>query len=220
MTPEQKLRLFQPFSQGDSSVDREFGGTGLGLAISQRLAQMLHGEITIESERGRGSTFTLTIDVGKSINANALATKDLDAPAVPPKANKNIETRIEARILIVDDRRDIRFIAQQFIENAGGTVETGENGLDALNAVSVAEKAGSPFDLVVLDMQMPLMDGYEAARQLRKSGFDKPIVALTAHAMEGDRDACIDAGCTDYMPKPIDGKAFVDLVQSYVVDNT
>lgn len=218
MSEDQQQGLFQPFSQGDSSVDRQFGGTGLGLAISQRLAQMLNGEIVLESALGEGSTFTLFVDAGAADDVATIGTSDLSLKSASSQVKKNEKIRLDGfRILVVDDQRDIRYVAQSVIENAGGFVETGENGLEALNSVSLANQNGNPFEVVILDMQMPLMDGYEAARQLRSTGFQKPIIALTAHAMEGDRDACLEAGCTDYLTKPLDSRVFLRSIKSCLI---
>ena len=120
------------------------------------------------------------------------------------------------KILVVDDRRDIRFIAQHFVTSAGGTVEVAGDGEEAIDKVRQAKKQGSPFDIMVIDMQMPVLDGYEATRRLRSEGFELPIIALTAHAMEGDREKCVEAGCNDYLSKPLDGPQFVAMLQSYL----
>ncbi|WP_186775204.1 ATP-binding protein [Allorhodopirellula solitaria] len=215
MTAEQQQTLFQPFSQGDSSVGRKFGGTGLGLAISQRLAKMMGGRIFAESVRGQGSTFSLQIPTETIADAAYVAPDHWAASAPSPEPriqSSSGDDPIRGHILVVDDRRDIRFIAQRFIERAGGTVVVGENGEDAVAKVAAAESGGHPFDLIVIDMQMPVMDGYEATRRLRAEGFRKPIIALTAHAMEGDRQTCVEAGCTEYVAKPLDGTTFVRLI--------
>ncbi|MFT7633809.1 MAG: PAS domain S-box-containing protein, partial [Mariniblastus sp.] len=216
MTEAQQKKVFQPFTQADASVDRKFGGTGLGLAISQRLAHMLGGEITIKSELGIGSTFSLTISIGDLQNVPMIDNQTWD-PTAPALQKRLTETPcLDGLFLVVDDRREIRFIAQHFIEDAGGTVATGENGQEAIDAIEKAESAGMPFDLLVIDMQMPILDGYEATRRLRAAGFEKPIIALTAHAMEGDREECLKAGCTDYISKPLDGPRFTQLLQGYL----
>ncbi|QEG24246.1 PAS domain S-box protein [Mariniblastus fucicola] len=216
---EHLTRLFDPFMQGDASVGRKFGGTGLGLAISQRLARNLDGEISVTSEPGGGSQFTLMIQSEIAKGSGFVSQSDWDQPdkAVSRRGlSPTKQTGIDGRILVVDDRREIRFIAQHFIEDAGGTVVTAENGQEAIDAVEAAEQAGQPFDLVVIDMQMPVVDGYEATRRLRASGFDKPVIALTAHAMEGDREVCLEAGCTDYLSKPLDGPLFVQKLVNYL----
>ena len=215
---DQLQRLFRPFSQADSSVDRKFGGSGLGLAISKRLAEMMGGRIDVVSEFGIGSTFTLTIGTGP------LADRTLVDPAEwwqQPTA-KEIEYAVvdrdglSGKILVVDDRRDIRFIAQHFVTSSGGTVEVAGNGLEAIEKIQQAKDRGTPFDIMVIDMQMPVLNGYEATRQLRREGFELPIIALTAHAMEGDREKCVEAGCNDYLSKPLDGPQFVAMLQRYL----
>jgi CheY-like chemotaxis protein len=115
-------------------------------------------------------------------------------------------------VLVADDRPDIRSLARMFLESAGARVETADDGLAAIEAIRLAEAAGSPFDVVVMDMQMPGLDGYDTVARLRRLGFSRPVVALTASAMRGDRERCLRAGCTDYLPKPIDRRHFVELV--------
>ncbi len=216
MSRRQMEKLFQPFSQANSSVDRKYGGTGLGLTISKRLAEMLGGDITVDSTLGKGSKFSFSLNL-QDVDAHSLIEPAMSTPLMATPIDTNIEQRkISGRILVVDDRREIRFIAQHFIEDAGGTVLTGEHGQEAIDRIAEAEAAGTPFDVLVIDMQMPLMDGYEAARRLRKMNFDKPIIALTAHAMEGDRETCLAAGCSDYISKPLDGPKFVELLSQYL----
>jgi len=217
MTPSQQKKLFQPFTQADSSAVREYGGTGLGLTISQRLAEMLGGAIAVQSVSKIGSRFSLTIQTG-SLNNVPLVEPHLSVSrAILPPPPKN-RPALSGHVLVVDDRRDMRFIAQQLIEEAGGTVESAENGLQAIQRVKEANESGAPFDLITMDMQMPVLDGYQATRKLRQLGFAEPIIAVTAHAMEGDRQTCLDIGCTDYVPKPINGPKFVSLLADYLVD--
>ena len=207
-------KLFQPFTQADTSLNREFGGTGLGLTISQRLANLLGGEILAESESGKGSVFSLRVAVG-SLEDVSMTVPNLSARIADPKPKTDIDLpRLSGRILVVDDRRDIRHIAKHILEEVGACVVEAEDGKQAIDCIQQAESVREEFDLIVMDMQMPVMDGYEATRQLRASGFDKPIVALTAHAMRGDRKRCIDAGCSDYLTKPLDRRQFVNLLAS------
>ena len=218
VSAEQAKKLFQPFTQADNSVDRKFGGTGLGLTISQRLARMLDGDITFESEFGKGSTFSLAIDLGDLEDAKLIHPKP-SVPAVDtidPSKTAKLGSPLSGRFLVVDDRREIRFIAQHFVEEAGGEVMTAANGQEAIDIVTAESENNATFDAIVMDMQMPVMDGYEAARRLRTFGFEQPIIALTAHAMDGDRDRCIEAGCTNYISKPLDGPKFVNMLASYV----
>jgi len=209
-------KLFEPFTQADSSSTRSIGGTGLGLTISRRLARMLGGDIDIHTQLGKGSVFIATVDMG------ALAGIDMVTP--DPFLNRPREAvdqippiRLSGRVLIVDDRRDIRLLAQRFVEEAGGEVVTAVNGLDAIETIERLAKESIKVDLVVMDMQMPIMDGYQAARQLRNSGFRQPIIALTADAMEGARAHCINAGCDDYTTKPLDRRAFQSVIAKYLL---
>ncbi|RUL85841.1 PAS domain S-box protein [Tautonia sociabilis] len=205
-------RLFRPFSQADSSMTRLYGGSGLGLAISRRLVELLGGSIGVESEPGRGSRFTLTIATG-TLEGVGLVHRDV---VVHSADRAHCETeppfRISGRVLVVDDRADIRSLARMFLEGAGARVETADDGLAAIEAVREADRAGSPFDVVVMDMQMPRLDGYSTVSRLRSEGFGRPIVALTASAMRGDRERCLEAGCDEYLPKPIDPRRLVGTV--------
>ncbi|GAB5443382.1 MAG: hypothetical protein Fues2KO_37310 [Fuerstiella sp.] len=212
VSAEQQKRLFKPFSQGDASVDRAYGGTGLGLTISRRLARMLGGDITLESEPHRGSLFRLTVrvDPAREVASGQLPGGD-DLPAVDADYDASGH-----RILVVDDRRDIRFLARSILSRAGMEVEEVEHGQQALHLV---EKAESDFDLIVLDMQMPVMDGYETARRLRSQGIDQPIIALTADAMQGDMKRCLDFGCDAYLSKPIDRQQLLSTVRSFLQIN-
>ena len=140
-------------------------------------------------------------------------------PSLTQKKNDNAGNqfiRIDGCILVVDDRRDIRFLAQHFIEKAGGKVVTATNGQEAIELLTHPDPDQCTVDLVVMDMQMPIMDGYAAAEKLRRCGFKKPIIALTANAMKDDRDKCLAAGCNDYATKPLDGPKFVQMIAYYL----
>jgi CheY-like chemotaxis protein len=198
-----------PFTQGDTSVTRQFGGSGLGLAISRRLAKMLGGEIVVRSTPGEGSTFTLTVATG---NLKSVPLIEPRRAVEPPDRDLTDAPRLDCRVLVVDDRRDIRLLLQHVLEETGAEVALAVNGEDALAKLAALRAAGQPVDVVLLDMQMPLMDGYEAARRMRQSGFDGALVALTAHAMKGDREKCRSVGCDDYVTKPIDVRGLVETI--------
>ncbi|QDT89998.1 PAS domain S-box protein [Gimesia algae] len=214
ITSRQQKRLFRPFSQGDHTVNREFGGTGLGLAISQRLANMLGGEICVESEKGKGSKFTVTIATGDISGVKMIQPLTTGEAKETPK--EETEIVLDCHVLVVDDRRDIRFLSKRFLTLAGATVTEAVDGEQAIAVVTAAMQKGQLFDLILLDMQMPKLDGYETARLLRKLGFTAPIIALTADAMQGDMSRCIECGCNDYLSKPIDKNLLLQTIKRYI----
>jgi len=213
ISPEQIARLFQPFVQADASHTRQYGGTVLGLTISRRLAKTLGGNLSVHSVDGEGSTFTVVVECG-NVDDNVL--EELQVVAPEPAGESTVPVRLDATIVVVDDRRDIRFLAQHFIEKSGGTVVTADNGLEGIELIARRQQAGEPVDAVLMDMQMPVMDGYYAARTLRERGFTAPIIALTANAMSSDRDECLAAGCTDQVPKPINGPDLIRLLAKHL----
>jgi PAS domain S-box-containing protein len=214
---EQLERLFQPFTQGDNSVTRSFGGSGLGLAISKRLVEMLHGQLSVRSQMGKGSSFYVGIPL-QAANLQLIQADSTDETAERDQPSGC--RRLNCSALVVDDRRDVRYISQHFLEQAGAQVQTAEDGQRAIQMAVAALQKGRPFDIIIMDMQMPVLDGYQAARRLRELGIEKPIIALTADAMKGDREKCLAAGCDDYLSKPIEHLAFLDLVARYTLDLT
>lgn len=210
---DQQVHLFQPFSQADTSVSRKFGGTGLGLAISQRLANLLGGEITCCSVPQQGSTFSCTVRAGEVTGA-PLIQPILETPDEAPAKDQSDRLQ-QRRILVVDDRRDVRFLTRRILTDAGADVETAEDGIEALEKVEAVTSANEAWDLILLDMQMPRLDGYQTAARLREMQFTSPIIALTADAMQGDMDLCLQSGCNAYLSKPIDAKQLIDMVAHY-----
>lgn len=195
MSPAQLSKLFKPFSQADSSTTRRFGGTGLGLSIAKELAIKLGGDITVESTLGVGSTFTLEIAAPATGEAAVPSSgKPEEARPIGPAVN----ALAKRRVLLVDDNATNLKLFRTTLAKAGAAVQVAENGQLAVEAV----EAGS-FDLVVMDMQMPVMDGFTATRLLRDRGHTLPILALTAMSSETDRDRCMDAGCTGFLAKPV-----------------
>lgn len=218
MSESQSATLFQPFMQADSSTTRKFGGTGLGLAISQRLAGMLGGEITVDTQPGTGSQFHLTIPAG---NLDAVISVNSPSEVVQGETIGG-EGSVEktptptCRILLAEDGPDNQRLISYILTKAGADVTIAENGKIAVEAAANASQANSPFDIVLMDMQMPVLDGYNATRQIRESGFDGPIAALTANAMSSDRDKCLAAGCSQYMTKPFKREQLLELVRDAI----
>jgi signal transduction histidine kinase/CheY-like chemotaxis protein len=251
ITEEQIARLFRPFTQADVSTTRRFGGTGLGLTISRRLARMLGGDLTVRSEMGSGSTFTIEIgtaaqphlaydgsDESDPVLAESGAASSADRPSIPAgepaaiapqkrgaagaasavpgagtasagaasagSAGSASSAPSATRVLLAEDGEDNQRLISFHLKRGGMLPTVAENGRVACELIEAASKSGQPFDAVLMDMQMPELDGYQATRRLRERGFTGPILALTAHAMQGDRERCLAAGCNEYLTKPID----------------
>jgi len=224
MDADDNQRIFDPFSQADSSVTREFGGTGLGLTISRQFAQMLGGDVKlISAKRGMGSHFRLELPCFADENTEFVELEGAgpdDAPGQPsstaPTSSNSIE---DLDLLLVEDGVDNQRLIKHILTKHGANVTTAENGQIALKTFEAARNNGRPFHVVLMDMQMPVMDGYTATRNLRSRGFDTPVIALTAHAMPGDREKCINAGCSDYATKPIKPKQLIELIATLAATN-
>jgi PAS domain S-box-containing protein len=220
MTGEQTQRLFQAFAQGDASTTRNFGGTGLGLVISKRLAEMLGGNVTvIKTEPGLGTTFRLTLAIGSLANVPMIATQGAmstfvknQGPAIQSASVAQLPGR---RILLAEDGVDNQRLIAFVLRRVGAEIITVENGQLAVDAALAADDQGHPFDLILMDMQMPVMDGYQAVALLRAKAYGGPIIALTAHAMAGDRERCLRAGCDDYATKPIDRAQLLETIAAW-----
>jgi signal transduction histidine kinase/CheY-like chemotaxis protein/HPt (histidine-containing phosphotransfer) domain-containing protein len=211
LTPEQIARLFKPFSQAEESTTRKFGGTGLGLTISQQFSGLLGGKITIASKPGVGSTFSLRVDAGDVSNSKMLSDVSELALTDSQASEKWEEIPLQGRILLAEDGKDNQRLLSTHLRASGAEVVIADNG-----QIAVEQAAKSSFDVILMDMQMPVMDGYTAARTLRERGFTTPIIALTAYAMAEDRQKCKASGCTDYLSKPIDRKLLLSTVGHYM----
>ncbi|HEY4117047.1 MAG TPA: ATP-binding protein [Byssovorax sp.] len=217
LSKEAIAKLFQAFTQADGSTTRRFGGSGLGLVISRRLAKILGGDISVESLAGRGSSFVVTIPTGSLEGVPFLT--ELEEAGVPadlvPMAERLATPRVDATVLLAEDGLDNQLLLTTHLRKAGATVVVAENGRVAVEKALDAEAAGKPFDVILMDMQMPELDGYGATSRLRTKGYAGPIVALTAHAMAGDREKCLGAGCDDYLTKPIDRDTLLATVERF-----
>ena len=205
--------IFNPFVQADSSVTRQFGGTGLGLTISRRIARALGGNVSVSSEVGKGSTFTVTIATGPLDDVKILAAAEGDCVQSVQHQHGSLPSLAGARVLLVEDGDSNRKLASLVLRRVGAQVTMATNGKIAVDLATE-----NPFDLILMDIQMPVMDGYVATKLLRQQGMTMPIIALTAHAMKGDEDKCRAAGCSGYITKPIDGDRLVRTVAEVLRD--
>ncbi|MEZ6318630.1 MAG: PAS domain-containing protein [Phycisphaerales bacterium] len=203
MSPDFVGRLFEPFTQADDSSTRSHAGTGLGLAISRRLARLLGGELVCHrSSPNEGTVMRLRLP-----NLPVLPRTSAPAPEAP-----RLPADLACRVLLAEDGPDNARLLIHLLTSAGATVDHAADGREAIDR---ALGRGSDYDLILMDMQMPELDGYGAAAELRARGYTRPIIALTAHAMPEDRDRCLAAGCDDFLTKPVPRGELVALCHRY-----
>jgi signal transduction histidine kinase/CheY-like chemotaxis protein len=208
---EQREELFTPFSQADGSMSRRFGGTGLGLVISRRLARMLGGDVRlVSSEPGHGSLFRVTLETGPLANVPMLRLPP--NPRHPTPQAPAID-HLEGDVLVAEDGADNRRLIKRMLERVGLTVTFVHDGEQAVKAALLAAERHDPYDVILMDLQMPRMDGYVATQRLRESGYTGKIIALTAHAMETERLHCLEVGCDGFETKPIDRQRLLETLR-------
>lgn len=207
------LHIFDKFTQADGSVSRKFGGTGLGLAITQSLVELHGGHIQVQSELGHGSTFTVTLQC--EADATALP-QEVNEAAVVPSVNGGAAS--PARILVVEDNHVNQKVVTAVLRKRGFSIELANDGREALNKLNKSDG----FDLVLMDVQMPVLDGLEATRLIRKEArwHSLPIIAMTAHAMNGDKERCLEAGMNGYISKPVHPSLLLSTVDEILLQKT
>jgi PAS domain S-box-containing protein len=204
IAPEQLPKLFQPFVQADESTTRRFGGTGLGLAISRRLARVLGGEIQVRSALGQGATFTLSLPL------ESAATPETKVPAQPSQPLP------ACRILLAEDGIDNQLLISHILEKHGAAVDLANDGSEAIRKAILAQADNQPYDLILMDIQMPGTDGNAATRLLRTKNIRTPIIALSAAAMAQNREQSLAAGCDDFLIKPIEPETLLEAIRRWL----
>lgn len=210
---EQQSKIFQPFAQIEGSFTRNANGKGLGLAVSEKLANSLGGQLSLKvSEIGEGSCFAFQLPTGELQGVEFIKGKKGEPLAKKLFSSLRKTKRLEnVSVLLAEDSEDNETLIRLYLEKEGAVITYAHNGLEVLDHV----KNGN-FDIVLMDIQMPLLDGLEATRQLRQNGFQKPIVALTAHALEDDVEKSLKAGCDTHLTKPIRGEVLIEEIQKRV----
>lgn len=212
ISPEKQKKVFNAFIQANRTVNHKYVGTGLGLAITKQLTKILGGKLSLTSEVGKGSVFSLIVPTGIDAQSRAVLAKN--KPYEKLKTEKQIRFKKHmfcGSVLAVEDSPTNQALIKLLLEKLGLQVTVVEDGKQAIENASTGQ-----FDLIFMDMQIPVIDGYEATEQLRKKGLTTPIIALTANAMTGDDEKCLSVGCNDYMSKPIDREELLQMLCKYL----
>ena len=213
ISKDQESRLFQPFTQADASTTRKFGGTGLGLVLSKRLAEALDGKLELlESQEGLGSTFLIEVKSTLLPNAKLVGADALNIVLGSSLSFHNDNQVLQGlKVLLVEDSPDNQMLISMYLHKEGAQVKTASNGASGVE-LALTEM----FDVVLMDIQMPILDGHEATKKLRQSKYSKPIIALTAHAMKEERAKCLESGFTEFLTKPIQKDLLIAVLSRYV----
>lgn len=215
ITPTRLESIFDAFTQDKQAKSTGVAGTGLGLTICQKLTNMLGGTISVVSELGKGSRFTVRLPIGEIDPASLREAQEVREEAALRDSQGMIDEFIPCRVLIAEDTRGIQFMMTRMLQDVVAGVALAENGEIAVQAVLQAIQDGTPFDVVLMDMQMPVLNGFEATKRLRESGIHTPIIALTAGAMAGDREKCLEVGCNGYLSKPVNRNDLLAALRKY-----
>jgi signal transduction histidine kinase len=211
---EKQQLIFKPFEQIADVESRSVGGAGLGLAICAELLSRMQGNISLHSEIGKGSTFTISVYPG---DISDVERQVLNFSSAPQLQSKLTPSKVHGRVLVVDDLRDLRMLVGHMISSCGARVDYAEHGQQALEKVRIADAYKAPYDIIFIDIHMPIMGGKEATIELRKMGYKGPIIALTAATMKGIHEELAALGFNDVIPKPVDSSALYQCLQDYLV---
>ena len=214
IAPEKQELIFKPFEQIADVESRSVGGAGLGLAICAELLARMQGGISLDSEIGKGSTFTISVYPG---DISEVERQVLNFSSAPQLQSKSAPCKVHGRVLVVDDLRDLRMLVGHMISTCGARVDYAEHGQQALEKVRIADAYKAPYDIIFIDIHMPVMGGKEATIELRKMGYKGPIIALTAATMKGIREELAALGFNDVIPKPVDSAVLYQCLQDYLV---
>lgn len=207
--PMAQKRIFEAFEQADGSMTRKYGGTGLGLAITRHLAELLGGDLSVTSELGKGSIFVLAIPAGNDREIQSV--EKCPHGRISEDSNSSGPRRFQGRVLVAEDVKTNQMLVRILLNQAGLQPMIVDDGQAALE-----QALRHDFDLILMDMQMPRLNGFEAARKLRRQGIRTPIVALTAAAIKGDQEKCLESGCDEYLTKPLDRKELHRVLARYL----
>ncbi len=217
---DEQGRVFEPFYRAKATKSLE--GSGLGLSLTRKLIKAMGGDIAFRSKKGTGTEFDLFFKVKLPPGATLIDSSELEEDRPPGKEKSEEPLKVKnCTVLVVDDNRDLRIYAKETLSSRGFSVLLASDGAQALNIVKErGDDTSRKIDVVLMDLQMPIMDGYDAMEEMRKDGFKKPIIAFSAHVMEQDKQKCFDSGCTDFMSKPIAREQLVKKILAYCPGRT